>query len=415
MTSLPILLKNPRILLIGGGPVALQKARVLQDNKIDFQIISRDFVKEFDGISAAKIQKKFQNSDINEFKIVVDATGDIEVLDLLLGEKRTRDFLLNVVDIPIMCDFYFSSLLNYGKLKIAISSDGSSPSATQVVRDEIKKIIPKNIDDFCQKQAIERTKGAIDKDFAKKECKKYFTQVYLIGCGLGNPELLTIKAYKMMQAVDVVLYDNLITKEILDLVPDSTMKIFVGKEKGNHNKTQDEINEMILHYVKQGFKVARLKSGDPFVFGRGAEEAIAMIKAGYKVEIINGLSSSIAGVSSAGIPVTARGYATNFSIVSAHLKDSLINLDWIHLLGIKNHTTVVLMGLSLCWHIQEKAYLNGISGDLKVAIISNASRENQKVKISTLENIYRDSLDMVSPALLVFGKVVGLSKIIKNI
>lgn len=414
MTSLPILLRDPKILLIGGGPVALQKAQVLQNNHIDFKLISLDYIQEFDAINAVKIQKEFHISDITEFKIVVDATGDIHVSDLLLGAKKTRDFLLNVVDVPHICDFYFSSLLNYGKLKIAISSDGSSPTATQVIRDEIKKIIPENIDDFCQKQAVERIKGAIDRNVAKKECKKYFTQVYLIGCGLGDPELLTIKAYRMMQAVDVVLYDNLITKEILDLVPDATTKVFVGKEKGSHNKTQDEINEMILFYAAQGLKVARLKSGDPFVFGRGAEEAIAIIEAGYKVEVINGLSSSIAGVSSAGIPVTARGYATNFSIVSAHLKDSLINLDWIHLLSIPNHTTVVLMGLSLCQQIQKEAFANGVSQNSEVAIISNASRQNQKVKLTTLENLYEDSLDMVSPALLVFGKVVGLSKIIKN-
>ncbi len=130
MTSLPVLLRDPRILLIGGGPVALQKARVLQDNKINFQIISLNFIKAFDDISAIKIQKVFQSNDIKEFKIIVDATGNIEVLDLLLGVKRTNDFLLNVVDVPIMCDFYFSSLLNYGKLKIAISSDGTSPTAT---------------------------------------------------------------------------------------------------------------------------------------------------------------------------------------------------------------------------------------------------------------------------------------------
>ena len=157
------------------------------------------------------------------------------------------------------------------------------------MRDEIKKIIPENIDDFCQKQAIERIKGVIDKNFAKKECKKYFTQVYLISCGLGDPELLTVKAYKAMQVVDVVLYDNLITKEILDLVPKSTEKVFVGKEKGDHNKTEEEINEMILFYAKKGLKIARLKSGDPFAIGCGAEEALAMLEAGYQVAVINSI------------------------------------------------------------------------------------------------------------------------------
>lgn len=414
MTSLPILLRNPQILLIGGGPVALQKAQVLQKNNIDFKAISQDFIQQFATIKREQIIKTFVISDIKDYKIIVDATGSKAVAQMLLAEKKRENFLLNVVDVPEICDFYFSSLLNYGKLKIAISSDGASPSATQVARDEIQRVIPYNISEFCEQQARERTKGLIDKKFAKIACKKYFTQIYLIGCGLGDPELLSIKAFKTMQIVDVLLYDNLITQEILELAPAHVKRVFVGKKKGNHNKTQDEINELILHYAQQGFKVARLKSGDPYIFGRGAEEAISLIEKGYRVEVINGLSSCIAGLACAGIPVTARGYATNFSVVSAHLKDSLINLDWIHLLSLANHTTVVLMGLSLCKHIQEKALDFGIRPDLEVAIISNASRANQKVKITNLKNLYIDSQELQSPAILVFGAVVSLAEILKN-
>ncbi len=414
MNSLPILLRDPKILLIGGGPVALQKATVLETNNIDFQVISKEFVVEFASLHVKKIIKEFEIEDSVDFKIVIDGTGNADVASMLVAKKNKKNFMLNVVDVPHLCDFYFSSLLNYGKLKIAISSDGSSPTATQVVRDEIQRVIPKDINEFCEKQAHERTKGLIDKTFAKKECKRYFTQVYLIGCGLGDPELLTIKAYKAMQVVDVVLYDNLITKEILELLPLHVEKVFVGKEKGRHNKKQEEINELILFYAAQGLKVARLKSGDPYIFGRGAEEAIELTSAGYRVEVINGLSSSIAGLACAGIPITARGYATNFSVVSAHLKDSLINLDWIHLLHVKNHTTVVLMGLSLCEHIQKEALSSGVSKDTKVAIISNASRENQKVEITSLDRLYNDSLDMISPAILVFGDVVGLATTLKK-
>ena len=409
MKSLPILLRNPKILLIGGGTVSFQKATVLHNNNIDFEIISEDYIAEFDSLHVKKSIRKFELSYTYGFGFVIDATGNHNVAELLLKNKK---FLLNVVDKPELCDFYFSSLLNYGKLKIAISSDGSSPTATQVVREEIKKIIPKDIDDFCQIQAKQRAIGIIDKIKAKKECKKYFKSVYLIGCGLGDAELLTIKAYKTMQIVDIALYDHLVTDEILELLPLHVKKIFVGKKKGAHSKTQEEINKLILSYAKEGLKVARLKSGDPYIFGRGAEEARELIESGYRVEVINGLSSSIAGVAMAGIPVTARDYATNFSVVSAHLKGSLINLDWIHLLEIKNHTTVVLMGLSLCKHIQEEALKIGICKDTEVAIISNASRVNQKVKITTLESLHVDSLDMLSPAVLVFGKVVNLAKIL---
>ncbi len=406
---MPILLKNPKILLLGGGKVALQKVTAMCDNDIDFEIISREYISEFKSLHVKKFTREFCIADTQEFGFVVDATGNEKVTKELI---KNKNFLLNVVDKPEVCDFYFSSLINYGKLKIAISSDGSSPIATQVVREEIIKVIPKNIDKFCQTQAVQRAIGLINKTKAKQECKKYFTQVYLIGCGLGDAELLTIKAYKAMQVVDIALYDHLITEEILELLPLHVERIFVGKKKGTHSKSQEEINNMILFYASQGLKIARLKSGDPYIFGRGAEEAKELIEAGYKVEVINGLSSSIAGVAEAGIPVTARGYATNFSVVSAHLKGSLVNLDWIHLLAIKNHTTVVLMGLSLCEQIQKEALKIGVCKDTEVAIISNASRANQKVKITTLESLHVDSLNMVSPAVLVFGSVVNLASIL---
>jgi len=403
MNTLPILLKNPKILLIGGGKVAFRKASVLTKNNINFKIISEDFIEQFKTLNLNKETKKFSIEDTKDYKFIINATGDEKITQALLEKK---DFLLNIVDKPELCDFYFSSLLKYGKLKIAISSDGASPTMTQIVRDEIKKIIPKDVEDICLDKAYKRANGIINKT------EKIFPQVYLIGCGLGDAELLTLKAYKAMQVVDVALYDHLITDEILELLPLHVNRVFVGKRKGAHSKKQEEINELILSYAKQGLKVARLKSGDPYIFGRGAEEAIELIKDGYKVEVINGLSSSIAGVASAGIPVTARGYATNFSVVSAHLKDAKINLDWIDLLHVNNHTTVVLMGLSLCEEIQKMALSKNVDKNMEVAIISNASRENQKVKITTLENLYVDSLEMQSPAVLVFGKVVNLHELL---
>ena len=409
MNTLPILLKNPKILLIGGGKVALQKATVLINNNIEFKIVSKEYITEFEALNITKEKKEFDIKDTASYQYIINATGNDQVTNELLKHKN---FLLNVVDKPEFCDFYFSSLLNYGKLKIAISSDGASPTVTQVVRDEIKKIIPKDIETICTKQAFDRAKGSIDKAKAKQITKDSFTQIYLIGCGLGDAELLTLKAYKVMQKIDIALYDHLITDEILELLPLHVKRVFVGKRKGFHSKNQEEINKLILSYAQKGLKVARLKSGDPYIFGRGAEEAIDLIKHGYRVEVINGLSSCIAGVASAKIPVTARGYATNFSVVSAHLKGSLVNLDWIDLLHIKNHTTVVLMGLSLCNKIQDIALKNKINKDMKVAIISNASRENQKTNITTLKNLHHASLEMKSPAVLVFGDVVELHKIL---
>ncbi len=240
------------------------------------------------------------------------------------------------------------------------------------------------------------------------------SQVFLIGCGLGDVELLTIKAYNCIQTVDVILYDYLISEEIMQIVPPSTVQIYVGKEKDNHSKPQEEINALILEYVKKGYTVARLKSGDPFIFGRGAEELLYLTQEGIKTEVIPGISSSISAPLMANIPVTARGYASSFTVVSAHLKGSKINLDWIDLLHKKNHTVVVLMGLSCIEKIVKEAKNQGVELSKPAAIISNASRANQSVQLCTLQSVEEKALDALKPAILVFGDVVHYLKVLNT-
>jgi len=234
------------------------------------------------------------------------------------------------------------------------------------------------------------------------------SDVYLVGCGTGDVELLSIKAYKIISNANVVLYDHLIDPEILELVSPTALSIYVGKQKGCHSHSQDQINALICEHAQKGLTVARLKSGDPYIFGRGAEEAIYIQEEGYKVEVIAGISSALEAPASAGIPVTARNYATNFSVVSAHLKGSKVNLQWIDLLRLESHTTVVLMGLSLASKIQEAALKQGIDPFLDVAIISHATRPSQNTHITTLNKLAQTANGVESPAVLVFGDVVKL-------
>lgn len=233
-------------------------------------------------------------------------------------------------------------------------------------------------------------------------------KVYLIGCGTGDPELLTIKAYKSLQKLDIALVDHLITDEIIQLIPENTKIIYVGKQKGKLSVKQEDINKLMLEFANKGLIVGRLKSGDPYIFGRGAEEASFLLSQGIEVEVIPGISSATGGLSVAGLTPTARGYATNFSIVSAHLAGNRFNKDWIHLLKIKNHTTVVLMGLSRAEQIKEEALKIGVSEDFPVAIISNASRKNQKVITTNLKNLDKKAKFAEKPAILVFGNIVNL-------
>ena len=416
MATLPVLLKDPRILLVGGGLVAYRKASVLNGNQVRFKILAKDLIAEFDALDPAVdiIKKALTESDLKAFNIIVDATGNPAVAELLLAEKQQRFVLINIVDFPEQSDFYFSSLLNYGRLKIAVSTDGASPTLGQVVRDKIKAMIPDNFAELVEEKAAERGRGVIDAVATRGQALTRLAQVYLIGCGPGDVNLLTLQAYACIRKMDVVLYDHLIPQQILDIVPDTTQQVYVGKQKEVHGRGQEEINQTILDYARQGLQVARLKSGDPYIFGRGAEEAEFLVQHGVRVQVLSGISSALSAPASAGIPLTARGYATNVSIVSAHLSGSRINTDWLPLLQIPNHTTVVLMGLSFAREITALALLSGVSSNMPVAIVSNASRETQRTIITTLADLPEESLRAERPAVLVFGEVVNLHSILPH-
>ncbi|MDH4944172.1 uroporphyrinogen-III C-methyltransferase [Sulfurimonas sp. C5] len=412
MKTLPIVLHNKKILLIGAGKVALQKAKVLHNNNIDFEVLAQDITTDIEEFTSKLTQKKFESSDLQDYQIVIDATGNKNVTTLLLELKKQKNLLLNVVDVPELCDFYFASLVQYGPLKIAVSSGGASPTITQVVRDKIKSMLPHELEQLTEEKLQLRKQNIIEPQKTKEQTQKLLGKVYLVGCGTGDVELLTLKAYRIIQSVDVVFIDHLIADEILEIIPKETKRVFVGKQKGFHSVKQEAINELLLEHAQQGLSIARLKSGDPYIFGRGSEEAISMVENNIQVEVIPGISSAIAAPLLSGIAPTARGYATNLSIVSAHLAGNRVNLEWIPLLKYTNHTIVVLMGVSRAKEIKECAIKIGADLDKDVAVISNASRKNQSVKIGTLANLEEICENAERPALLVFGDVVNLHSIL---
>lgn len=403
-TSLPIICKFTKFLLIGAGAVAKQKLEVLHKNGIKPTIISQENILNLKDVMLKAI-------DINDCKgveVVIDATGSDSVRDLVLEAKQRFGFLLNRVDEPEDCDFYFASLAYFGDLKIAVTTNGASPTLGQEVRAFIERMVPKKISQLVESKKEERKQGIIDIPKTREQTKSLLAQVCLVGCGIGDVELLTLKAYRTIQEVDVVLVDHLISQEILEIIPSSTRQIYVGKQKNKLVITQEGINEILLQEAQKGLRVARLKSGDPYIFGRGAEEALFLAKAGIAVDVIPGISSAIAGPLSAGIAPTARGYSANLSIVTAHLRGNRVNLSWIDILKMKNHTTIVLMAVSKAEQIVEKALEVGVDKNLPTAIISNASRDNQEVIITTLEKLPKEAKEASRPAIIVFGEVVNL-------
>jgi uroporphyrin-III C-methyltransferase/precorrin-2 dehydrogenase/sirohydrochlorin ferrochelatase len=416
VSTLPVLLKSPRILLIGGGTVALHKATVLKENQVFFELLARHFNDGFQplGLHRAMRTKEVDSSDLKPFNIIIDASGESAVAELLRNERQERFLLLNIVDDPENSDFYFASLLNYGQLKIAVSTNGASPTIGQVVRDRIRTLIPEEIADLVAEKASMRARGVIDAAATRAEALTRLAQVDLIGCGPGDVELLTLQACRCIDQAEVVLYDHLIPQDILDLVPEQAEQIYVGKQKQAHSLKQEAINRLTLEHARRGLRVARLKSGDPYVFGRGAEEAEFLARHGIRVRVIPGISSALAAPSAAGIPLTARGYATNVSIVSAHLAGSRLNTDWLPLLEIPNHTTVLLMGLSFAQEIAELALQAGAPTDMPVAIVSHATRDAQKTIITRLDKLGVKANQAERPAVLVFGDVVNLHTVLPH-
>lgn len=233
-------------------------------------------------------------------------------------------------------------------------------------------------------------------------------KVYLTGAGPGDVDLLTIKALKVIQKADVIIYDRLANPEILKEAKENAELIFVGKEKGNHRVPQEEINEIIYQCSLKYKNVVRLKGGDPFVFGRGGEEALYLKQRGIKFEIIPGVTSAISVPAYAGIPVTSRGVTPSFRVVTGHRKSSenIANINWASF--IEDETIVFLMGLHNIELIVTKLLEVGKVKDYPCAIICNGTTKNQKVLTGTLETIVEKSKDAVSPAIIIVGEVVNL-------
>ena len=239
-------------------------------------------------------------------------------------------------------------------------------------------------------------------------------KLFLIGCGPGDSDLLTLKALKVIKQLDVALIDHLLTEEIIALIPSHIEVIYVGKEKGKHSFPQETINTMIGHHARQGKIVGRLKCGDPYIFGRGSEEALYAATQEIPTEVISGISSALAAPAAVGIAPTARGVSTGVSIVSAHLAGDRVNLSWIPLLALPHHTTVVLMGVSRARQITSAALQAGISPTLPVAIVANATSPQQTHSITTLESLPALAKIADKPSLLVFGESVKLGDVLPH-
>lgn len=233
-------------------------------------------------------------------------------------------------------------------------------------------------------------------------------KVYLVGAGPGDPGLMTVRGRELLRCADVVVYDQLVNRELLDEADPQSKRIFVGKQAGRHSIAQGEINEVLINYALQGSQVVRLKGGDPFVFGRGGEEAEALVDAGIPFEVVPGVSSAVAVPAYAGIPLTHRRYASSFAVVTGHeAVKSNSSVDWAKLATAAD-TLVVLMGLHNLAPIVAQLIAHGRAPQTPVAVVQEGTTERQRVVVASLADIVEKSAALKAPALIVVGEVVRL-------
>jgi uroporphyrin-III C-methyltransferase/precorrin-2 dehydrogenase/sirohydrochlorin ferrochelatase len=353
---------------------------------------------------------------------------------------------VNVVDNPDLCTFIMPSILERSPLLVAFSSGGASPVLARMLRGKLETMIPQNysrLGAFCARlrdtvkarvtePAMRRIfwENALEGVIAEKvlagdeagaetllfsqlenENKVHTGEVYLVGAGPGDPDLLTFRALRLMQKADVVVYDNLVSKPIVEMTRREATRIFVGKKCSNHTMPQEAINELLVRLAKEGKRVVRLKGGDPFIFGRGGEEIETLAEHGIPFQVVPGITAA-SGVSSyAGIPLTHRDHAQSCIFVTGHLRDGSMNLDW-DALARPRQTIVVYMGLhgldTLCARLIE----HGLPDSTPVAIIQQGTTQNQRVITGTLATLpgITQIEKLQAPTLIIVGSVVTLRK-----
>lgn len=462
--SLPIALTPKKTLLIGAGAVAWQKFKVLQDSQWEVCVWAREicdkrFVPYFAETNCTESSLRGRIVDSHEtihelkmdchdsadaesrndgfivdstnhatfhlialdsttdlqllkpFEIIIDASGDVQLGAFLHSVRKECGFLLNVVDTPNLCDFYFGSIVRRENVSVMVSTNGASPILSQVLRDKISAILPKALGALSHRlrnlRQIAPPKDKKAKDSITKECQNALGKVLIIGCGPGDFELLTLKALESFALLDIALVDNLIGAEITAHIKELGVEcVNVGKRKGEASFTQEQINELMLRHAKSGKIVGRLKGGDPVIFGRVWEEASFLHAHNIEVEYISGITSSLCGALYSGVAPTLRGVSSGVLIVSAHLRESVFHTQWLEWLKDSPYTIIVLMARSFAERIKGEALAQGISANLPTAFISHISLPSQKSIIGTLGELPQMAQSCENPSILILGKAV---------
>ena len=453
MDHLPIFInirKKPCI-VIGGGDVALRKINLLLKAQAKVICLSPLFCKGIKNLSKdghiTLINKSFDQTDIKDYSIIIAATDDSSVNSSISAIAQVKKIPVNVVDSPELSSFIMPSIVDRSPLIIAVSSSGKAPVLSRIIRAKLETVIPSAYGiladiagEYRQKvkdrfSTIKDRRAFWEAVFSGVIAEKVFSgriseakediqrqlddsvemdlgEVYLVGAGPGDPDLLTFKALRLIQQADVVLYDRLVSKGVMELVRRDSELIYVGKKGGSDKSTkQVDINDQLVELAKSGKRVCRLKGGDPFIFGRGGEEIESLSEHGIPFQVVPGITAASGCSSYAGIPLTHRDYSQSCRFVTAHLKNGTTNLPWEEFI-IDQQTIVFYMALSGANYICEKLMEYGMDKDMPIAIIEKGTMPEQKVYISSLIELpaLLEREDIHAPTLMIVGEVVKLNE-----
>ncbi len=451
MDFLPVFLdvKKQPTLVVGGGDVAARKVSLLLRAQARVRIVAPELcaglMKLADSGAIEHEKKGFETGDLDHCLLVIAATDNAE-LNLRISElAKARKLPVNVVDQPELCSFIVPSIIDRSPVVAAVSTGGASPVLARLIRTRLEALIPaaygrlaelarrfreevkakftKPSDRrvFWEKVLrggvaervfsghMEEADAAMAKALAEAEPGSPMGEVYLVGGGPGDPDLLTFRALRLMQQADVVVYDRLVAQALLDMTRRDAERIYVGKERDHHAMRQEEINQLLADLAKQGKRVVRLKGGDPFIFGRGGEEIDTLAAQGVPFQVVPAITAASGCAAYSGIPLTHREYAQSVTFVTGHLKDGTINLNW-EQLAHPNQTVVFYMGLRGLPVICERLMAHGVSPNMPIALIQQGTTEKQRVFSGTLGTI-RGIVEREQPkppTLIIVGEVVRL-------
>ena len=445
-------LKDRPALIVGGGEAAARRLRLLQKAGARVTIVAPRVGEEIaaaigEGRIAA-VRRGFVSGDINGQTIVFAATGLPAVDERVAEAARTAGVPVNVADHAGLSSFIVPAIVERDPVVIGISTGGAAPVLASRLREAIERLLPARLGRLAKfadsfRAAVKATvpnaaarlrfwdrffDGPVaDQVLIGNECgarEKMLTLVNgraagaparggvaIVGAGPGDPDLLTLRALRLIQRADVVIYDKLVGPGVLDLARRDAERIYVGKSKGDHSKSRDEINALIAGQAQAGRRVVRLKGGDPFIFGRGGEELEYLRQRGIPVEVVPGITAALGCAAATGIPLTHRDHAQAVTFATGQGKDGEPELDWATLARLKQ-TLVIYMGVGAAGRIAARLIDHGLDPATPVAVIENGTLPSQKAlygRLSGLGWLVRQS-DIAGPALIVIGSVTALAE-----